>query len=139
DLESRIAELRESAPRASEALAGAEAARESAQARRTSVEARRNELARITATQREQVARLRGEIAVAEERKKNARSRRERAELERREGEELGVRVVADREGAAKERAALETELAEANELMRARTAEEEQSRTALVEARTEL
>ena len=139
DLEGRIAELRESAPQAAEALAVAEAAREAAQLHRGSVEARRNELSRITATQREQVARLRGEIAVAEERKKNAQSRRERAELERREGEELGVRVVADREGAARERAALETELAEANELMRARTAEEESSRTALVTARTGL
>src|SRR5690606_28134262 len=139
DLETRIAELRESAPRSTEALALAEEFRESAQSRRTAAEARRNELARLTSSQREQVAQLRGELAVAEERQRNAQSRRERAELERREGEALGVRVVADREAATRELQALEAELAGIVEQMESRTAEEEEARGLVGAARAEL
>src|SRR5690606_41857430 len=98
-----------------------------AHARRMGAEAGRNELARLTSTQREQVTQLRGEMAVAEERRRNAQSRRERAELERREGEALGVRGVADRGAAAPEVAALVAEEAASAQQLEARVAEEEQ------------
>ncbi|HLV26778.1 MAG TPA: chromosome segregation protein SMC [Gemmatimonadales bacterium] len=139
DLESRIGELRESAPRAGEQVTVAESTRETAHARRMGAEAGRNELARLTSTQREQVAQLRGEMAVAEERRRNAQSRRERAELERREGEALGVRVVSDREAAAQELAALVAEEAASAQQLEARVAEEEQARNLVASARSEV
>jgi chromosome segregation protein len=139
DLETRITELRESAPRASALVAEAERAREAAHSRRVAAEASRNELSRLTSTQREQVTQLRGEIAVAEERRRNAQSRRERAELERQEGEALGIRVVSDREAAARELEQLRGEMAEANEQMETRVAEEEEARGLVASARAEV
>ena len=62
---------------------------------RAAAEAQRGELARLVGAQRAHVAQLRGEIAVAEERQRNAGARRQRAEEERRESEAHGVRLSA--------------------------------------------
>ena len=74
-------------------------------------EAQRAELSRLVGEQRQQVAQVRGEIAVAEERQRNATQRRQRAEAEAYEGEATGSRLSEDRESARAERAQLQQEL----------------------------
>src|SRR5690349_11133896 len=103
-LDARLAELQLLHPQAEADLAERARARDAAQHRREAAEARRGELARIVGGERHGVLTLRGEIAVAEERQRNASSRRTRAEEERREGEALGERVTAERERAVEER-----------------------------------
>ena len=71
-LDERVRELRESAPRAEEAVRAAEQARDTAHGNRAAAEAQRTELLRLVSTQREQVQQIRGEMAVAEERQRNA-------------------------------------------------------------------
>src|SRR5690606_29354925 len=90
-LEERLAGLREDAPALAVRLSEAEAGREGAQTVRVAAEAERTELARMVASQRQEVLQLRGEMAVAEERQRNAVARRQRAEQERQEGEATGV------------------------------------------------
>ena len=76
-------------PDVHDAVDEAERAREGAAASRSAAEAQRSELARIVASQRQGVLQLQGEMAVAEERQRNALSRRQRAE------QVLDVRLVA--------------------------------------------
>src|SRR5262249_9977194 len=111
----RVTELRERAPEAEEAVRAAEAARDAAHGSRAAAEAQRTELLRLVSTQREQVQQIRGEMAVAEERQRNALARRQRAEMEATEGEAYGTRITTDREQAAAERAELQARLQSAN------------------------
>ena len=135
-LESRVADLRELVPTAEADVSEAEVGRDIAHSARAAAEAQRAELARLAAVQRESAQRLRGEIAVAEERQRNALMRRQRAEEEQREGEALGERVQADRERAVAERARLEHEVHEAAEALARRVSGEEASRRAVAEIR---
>ena len=135
-LETRVAELRNEAPAAEENVAAAEAARDEAHGARAAAEARRNELARLVSEQRESTLQLRSEIAVAEERQRNALARRERAEQEKREGGSTVERVNDELESAVAHRRQLESELARANEVHAATSAEEEQVRASLAQAR---
>jgi chromosome segregation protein len=135
-LEKRVGELRNEAPAAEENVAAAEAARDAAHGARAAAEARRGELARLVSEQRENTLGLRGEIAVAEERQRNAVARRERAEQERREGGSTVERIAEDLEKAAAHRRQLEQELAVANDAYAAQSAEEETVRAALAAAR---
>jgi chromosome segregation protein len=135
-LESRVAVLREELPAVEDELRAAETMRDAASAARTGAEAQRAELARIVGSQREHMLQLQGEIAVATERQRNAVARRQRAEEERREGEEHGVRLEADRTAATEERAACEARLAEARTQLAERATAEDQARRAVVEAR---
>src|SRR4051812_19688080 len=91
-LETRVAELREQLPAAEAGMVEAEIARDAAQGARAAAEAQRNELARLVSAQREQAQRIRGEMAVAQERQRNATARRQRAESEATAGEETGTR-----------------------------------------------
>ena len=111
-LETRLAELRAQLPAAEASALDAEAARDQAHGARAAAEAQRNELSRLVSAQREQVQRIRGEMAVAEERQRNATARRQRAEAEATAGEQTGVQIAAERERAAEERAREEAELA---------------------------
>jgi chromosome segregation protein len=129
NLEVRVAELRESVPTADADVSEAEVARDIAHSARAAAEAQRAELARLASAQRESAQRLRGEIAVAEERQRNALMRRQRAEEEQREGEAIGERVQADRERAVADRASLENDVREAGEELARRITEEESSR----------
>lgn len=135
-LETRVAELRSEAPAAEENVAAAEAARDEAHGARAAAEARRGELARLVSEQRESTLQLRSEIAVAEERQRNALARRERAEQEKREGGSTVERVNEELESAVAHRHQLETELAHANEAHAATSAEEERVRGSLAAAR---
>ncbi|WP_158508801.1 chromosome segregation protein SMC [Gemmatirosa kalamazoonensis] len=138
-LDARLAELQQANPQAEARLGEAEREREQAHQRRGSAEASRGELARIAAAQREDVLTLRGEIAVAEERHRNASSRRSRAEEERREGEALGERMQAERERAIDERRQTEEALRVAIEELAQRTALEEETRRVVASARQQL
>ena len=126
-LEGRVATLREQLPSMESGVTEAELARETAHGSRAAAEAQRNELARLVGAQREQVQRIRGEMAVAEERQRNASSRRQRAEAEATAGEETGSRIANEREAAAAERVATESALQQADaELTRHQEAENE-------------
>jgi len=135
-LETRLGELRGQLPAAEAAALDAEAARDQAHGARAAAEAQRNELSRLVSAQREQVQRIRGEMAVAEERQRNATARRQRAEAEATAGEQTGAQIAADRQRAAEERSREETELASAEaELARHQEAENE-ARRLVAEAR---
>jgi chromosome segregation protein len=126
-LQDRVAELRELLPAAEAGMADAEIARDAAQGARAAAEAQRNELARLVSAQREQAQRIRGEMAVAQERQRNATARRQRAESEATAGEETGTRITAERETAAIERAEVEEALRQADaELAQHQDAENE-------------
>ncbi|HEU4879660.1 MAG TPA: AAA family ATPase, partial [Gemmatimonadaceae bacterium] len=135
-LESRVAALRSDAPAAEENVAAAEAARDTAHGTRAAAEARRGELARLVAEQRDSTQQLRSEIAVAEERQRNAVARRERAEQEQREGGSTVERVSEELEAAIEHRRQLESELNLANQAYASHSAEEEQVRASLAAAR---
>ncbi|MFL5580005.1 MAG: chromosome segregation protein SMC [Gemmatimonadaceae bacterium] len=138
-LETRVADLRERLPGAEEALEQAEAAREEAQGARAAAEARRAELARLVSAQRQHVLQLQGELAVAEERQRNAVARRSRAEEERRAGQQVGERVAAELEQAAADRRQCEAELRDVAELLEGRAAVEEETRGLVHAARAAL
>jgi len=135
-LETRVAELRTSVPAAEEAVAAAEAARDAAHGARAAAEARRNELAHLVAEQTATTQQLRAEIAVAEERQRNALSRRERAEQERRDGDFTAGKVSDDLERAVAHRTQLDGEMALAQSALTERVAEEESVRAALASSR---
>ena len=126
-LELRVAGLREQLPAAEAAMVEAELAREMAHGARAASEAQRNELSRLVSAQREQVLRIRSEMAVAEERQRNATTRRQRAEAEATAGEQTGTQIATDQETAATERARVEAELRQADaELAQHQEAENE-------------
>ncbi|MFL5556057.1 MAG: chromosome segregation protein SMC [Gemmatimonadaceae bacterium] len=138
-LEQRVTVLRATVPAEEDSLRRVEAARDAALNERTSAEARRTELARLVANQRESVQQLRGEIAVAQERLRNATSRRERAEEERREGDAVAGRVSSELERAVTELSELEAALRSADESLEAHARREEEVRAGLSVARSNL
>ncbi len=126
-LQLRVVELRELLPAAEAGTLDAEQARDTAQGARAAAEAQRNELSRLVSAQREQVQRIRGEMAVAQERQRNATSRRQRAEAEATAGEETGTRITTELETAGVERAQVEEALKQADaELTQHQEAENE-------------
>jgi chromosome segregation protein len=78
------------------------------------------------------VQQIRAEMAVAEERQRNAIARRQRAELEANEGEAYGVRISTDREQAATERAQVEEQLRSARGALAERQKHEDDMRKAV-------
>ena len=138
-LEERVSVLRTTVPAEEETLRGGEIARDAALTDRTTAEARRTELARLVSDQRESAQQLRGEIAVAEERLRNAMSRRERAEEERREGDAIAGRVSGELERAQTDLSSLQSALQSAEEALALHAQHEEQVRASLSAARTNL
>ncbi len=136
-LEARVGELRNQVPSGEESVAAAEAARDSAHGMRAAAEARRGELARLVAEERESTQSLRAEIAVAQERQRNAGARRERAEMERHEGDTTVVRVSDELASATAHRKQLDSELALTHTALAAHAAEEESVRAVLAAARS--
>jgi chromosome segregation protein len=135
-LETRVAELREHLPAAESSTLESESARDLAHGARAAAEAQRNELSRLVSVQREQVQRIRGEMAVAEERQRNATARRQRAEQEATVGEQTGVQIAAERERAAAERAVEEAHLQEAESELAQHQEAENEVRRLVAEAR---
>src|SRR5690348_15664341 len=138
-LDERVRFLRETAPATESAVANAEQGRDAAHGNRAAAEAKRTELLRLVSSQRERVQQIRGEMAVAEERQRNALARRQRAELEANEGEAYGARVSTDREQAASERASCEEQVAVAREKLAQRQREEDETRQVVAARRAAL
>jgi len=138
-LDARVAELIANAPGAEEAVGAAEHARDTAHGNRAASEAQRTELLRLVSTQREQVQQIRGEMAVAAERQRNATARRQRAELEANEGQAYGERLSSDRDSAAAERAMNEEQLVTAREALSLKQREEDETRQTVGQARASL
>lgn len=138
-LDARVQTLRETAPRSEEAVLAAEHARDAAHGDRAAAEAKRSELLRLVGSQRERVQLIRGEMAVAEERQRNALARRQRAELEANEGEAYGARVSTDREQAAADRVSCEEQLTVAREKLAQRQREEDETRQSVAARRASL
>src|SRR5438105_674724 len=135
-LETRVSELRETLPNVERGVDAAGRARDEAHGRRAAAEGQRAELLRLVIAQREHVLQIRSEMAVAEERQRNAVARRQRAETEASEGHAHGQRIADDREQAASERARHESALAAAREELELRQHEEEISRSGVAGAR---
>ena len=138
-LEERLSGLRAQLPAEGEAVRAAEASRDATLSARTTAEARRTELARLVSDQREGTHALRGEIAVAEERLRNATSRRERAEEERREGDAIAGRVNIDLERAVSELSGFQAALRDAEAALAQHAKQEEDARSELVASRAQL
>ncbi|MEP6494188.1 MAG: chromosome segregation protein SMC [bacterium] len=138
-LDERVRVLRESAPATEEAVLTAEQERDAAHGNRAAAEGQRTELLRLVSSQREHVQQIKSEMAVAEERQRNALARRQRAELEANEGEAYGVRVLTDREQAANERAVNEEQLRQARETLAGRQRAEDETRQAVAKMRSAL
>ena len=135
-LQLRVAELREQLPAAEAGMVEAEIARDAAQGARAAAEAQRNELARLVSAQREQAQRIRGEMAVAQERQRNATARRQRAESEATAGEETGTRITAERQAAAVELTQVEEALRDADAELAQHQEAENEVRRLVAEAR---
>ncbi|HYC52258.1 MAG TPA: AAA family ATPase, partial [Gemmatimonadaceae bacterium] len=138
-LEARVAELRTMIPQSEQGVADREQARDAAHDARTAAEAQRAELSRLVTQQREQVQQLRAEMAVAEERQRNALVRRQRAEAEASQGQQMREQLSTDRADATEERARHESELRAAEENMQALRTQEESARHAVSTARPAL
>jgi chromosome segregation protein len=135
-LEIRVNELRAESPARESRIADAEHARDAAHDARTATEAQRNELSRLVSEQREHVQQIRGEMAVAEERRRNAQMRRERAEAEASHGHATRSRLEDDLQRAAREKQELESSLGALEAELADRQRREDGSREAVVAAR---
>ncbi|HEY8174539.1 MAG TPA: chromosome segregation protein SMC [Gemmatimonadaceae bacterium] len=138
-LETRVAELRGQIPQSEESVSRQEGERDAAHDARAASEAQRAELSRLVAVQREQVQQLRAEMAVAEERQRNALMRRQRAEAEASQGETLREQLATDRTDASEERARFEEQLRDLDETVLALEERDTESRRAVTAARSSL
>jgi chromosome segregation protein len=138
-LDESVRTLRERAPAAEAAVTAATDARDASHGTRAAAEGQRTELLRLVSSQREQVQQIRSEMAVAEERQRNAEMRRHRAELEATEREAHGARVSTDRDQAAADRAQSDQQLAAARETLTLRQREEDDTRKGVAAARVAL
>ncbi len=138
-LEARVADLRSSIPQSDEMVAARERERDDAHDARAAAEAQRAELSRLVGAQREQVQQLRGEMAVAEERQRNALVRRQRAEAEASEGAALREQLATDRADATGERARYEQRMRDLVESLRSHREREEASRVVVGSSRSAL
>jgi chromosome segregation protein len=138
-LDERLESLRSRAPGSTQLVREAELARDAAHAARAAAEARRHERDKVVGDAREALLTLQGEIAVAEERHRNALARRTRAEQERSEGAALGERVVAEYASARDEEQRTDAALGEAVEALQKQVGAEEAARGAVAVGREAL
>jgi chromosome segregation protein len=138
-LETTLADLRGNAPSAQERVAAVEAMRDEAHAAREAADARRNELSRLLAEQRDAVADIERQLAVADAEQRNAMERRRRAEAERETGTLQSDRVAEQFAAVERERAAADEQVAMAAAALAERDAASEATRAALATARQQL
>jgi chromosome segregation protein len=138
-LEGRVTELRALIPASEQTVSEQEHQRDVAHDGRTAAEAQRAELSRLVAIQREQVLSIRAEMAVAEERQRNAMVRRQRAEAEATQGAALRDQLTQDRQSAAEERARYEGQVVDADQRSSELREREETTRAAVATARAAL
>lgn len=136
-LEERLAALRAAVPMQQQGVRTAEGARDAAYAARAAAETSRHERAAVAGAARQAVLELQQELAVGEERHRNALTRRERALQERSEGAAFGDRLRTESEASQREEsecaAALETAAASLQQVV----ATEEAARARVSDART--
>ncbi|MFN0098824.1 MAG: chromosome segregation protein SMC [Gemmatimonadaceae bacterium] len=137
ELETRLADLREALPTAQQAVRDAEAARDSAHAARAAAETTRHERALVASSARQAVLELQQQLAVAEERHRNALSRRERAAQERAEGAAFGDRVRGEFEQAQQDEQQCVMALESAAHALQEKVAAEDTSRGGVIAARS--
>ncbi|HXB25575.1 MAG TPA: AAA family ATPase [Gemmatimonadaceae bacterium] len=135
----RLEQLALDVPSSQHAVTDTERRREEAQLARGEAEARRAELSRLVTELRQRVNERRAEIAVAEERQRNASTRRQRAEDERRDGVALDERVRAERDQADADRTTAEHDVAQVRTNLTEVTTSEEIARGAVSRAREAL
>lgn len=138
-LETTLAELRGDAPSAHERVAAVEAMRDETHAAREAADARRNELSRLLAEQRDAVAEIERQLAVADAEQRNAMERRRRAEAERETGTLQSDRVAEQFAAVERERALADETVAAAAAMLADRDAAAEATRAAVAEARQQL
>ncbi|MFI5232340.1 MAG: chromosome segregation protein SMC [Gemmatimonadales bacterium] len=138
-LDTTLEELRAKAPESQELVLAAEQARDLAHAARAAAEARRHERDKVVGDAREALLTLQGEIAVAEERHRNALARRTRAEQERSALAALGERVVAEYASARDEEERTEASLREAVTALQQHVGAEEEARGSVAAGRDAL
>ncbi|HVH39938.1 MAG TPA: AAA family ATPase [Gemmatimonadaceae bacterium] len=136
ELETKLADLREALPSRQAAVREAELSRDAAHATRAAAETTRHERAAVAAAARQAVLELQQELAVAEERHRNALTRRERAAQERAEGAAFGERVAGEFETAQQDEAQCKTTLEGSAARLRERVEAEELSRRNVTTAR---
>ncbi|MBM3884905.1 MAG: AAA family ATPase [Gemmatimonadetes bacterium] len=136
-IEGRLGALREAVPTAQEAVRLSEVTRDAAHAARAAAETTRHERAAIAAAARQAVLELQQELAVAEERHRNALARRERTVQEREQGLALGDRMRMEQATAIAEETQCVEALATAAQGLTDRQAAEEQTRAGVTAART--
>ncbi|MCX5767197.1 MAG: AAA family ATPase, partial [Gemmatimonadetes bacterium] len=135
-LDERLDGLRAAAPEAQAGVGAAEGTRDASHAARAAADTARSARALAAAEARESALTLQSEIAVAEERHRNAVDRRQRAEQERSEGAALGERVVAEWETARQDEAQAAETLREAAETLQRQVGSEEEARGGVAVAR---
>ena len=138
-LEARVADLKSQIPASEQTVLQYEQGRDLAHDTRAAAEGKRSELFRLAAEQRDQVQQLRGEIAVAEERQRNAQARRARAEAEATESTQLRRQLTTDKTGAAEERQKHQAQLDAATAKLGALRQREEALRASVSSARAAL
>jgi len=137
DLEQRLTGLRAAVPAAQQEVREAELARDAAHAARAAAETARQERSTVAAAARQAVLELQQQLAVADERHRNALTRRERAAQERAEGAAFGDRVRTEFEAAQADEAQCAEALEAAATALRARVEAEEEARADVAAART--
>ena len=135
-LDAMLGGLRAAVPSAQQGVRDAEQVRDAAHAARAAAETARHERAMVAATARQAVLELQQQLAVAEERHRNALSRRERAAQERSEGAAFGDRINREFESAVADERDGVTALESAALVLRERVAAEEEARGAVMRAR---
>jgi len=135
-LEQRLGDLRAAVPAQQHEVRGAEVSRDVAHAARASAETARHERAALAAAARQSVLELQQELAVAEERHRNALSRRERALQERSEGAAFTDRLAAELEAALGEETGCADALSTAAGILRERVGTEDAARLGVTTAR---
>jgi len=136
-LEEKLGTSREALPAAQQAVRDAESARDAAHAARAGAESARQERAIVAGSARQAVLELQQQLAVAEERHRNAMSRRDRAAQERAEGAAFGDRVRGEFEAAQQDEQQCALALEAAAVALRDKVESEEQARAAVGAART--
>ncbi|MEK0430720.1 MAG: hypothetical protein RL139_524 [Gemmatimonadota bacterium] len=136
-IESRLGGLREALPSAQDGVRTAEAARDAAHAARAAAETTRQERAVLAAAARAAVLELQQQLAVAEERHRNALTRRERTIQERDQGVAFEDRMRGEFEAAQADETLCGESLAQAATLLAERQQAEEHSRAGVTAART--
>ncbi|MBX7120368.1 MAG: AAA family ATPase, partial [Gemmatimonadaceae bacterium] len=135
-LEGKLGGLREALPATQQAVRDAEQSRDAAHAARAAAETARQERAIVAGQARAAMLELQQQLAVAEERHRNALTRRERAAQERAEGAAFGDRVRGEFEAAQADEQQCALALEAAALALREKVEAEEEARGGVAAAR---